>query len=140
MILYPEHRATHPDAPACCGFYWHSNRLARKGTDWIFNEGLTQFQSVCRNGVIVWRDCREILFKFKKQIDQDYRNMLWHFGRGGYCERCTYWDDVYQQYMAHTQSHLSDLQGSSPIKSDDISDAELLAAAEAAMDGATQAS
>lgn len=35
--------------------------------------------------------------------------MLWHFSQGGACERCQYWDNVYQAHQAkvHLEKELN---------------------------------
>lgn len=71
------------------------------------------------NNTITWQQCREILFKFKQEIDQKYRNMLWHFSQGGDCPRCTLWDDLYRKDRAHVNT--------SP--QEEVTDEELLEAA-----------
>lgn len=118
-----KHRAEHPEVGDFCGFYWHSTRLARKGTDYIYNEAKPGFQGRATDNKITWDDCKELLFNFKKTMDQHYRNMLWHFRRGGECQKCTYWDDVYLQHLAKVQQDQTD-------DSLDISDAEMLSAVE----------
>lgn len=109
--------AEHKPDMGYCGFYWHSTRLARKGTDFIFTEGKQEFQKRAKDNKVEWGDVREILFLYKKTFDQLYRNMLYHF-RNTDCKRCDYWDDVYLQHLAHVQS--SDLQNK------EITDAEML--------------
>lgn len=117
--LYPAHEAKHESGMGFCGYYWHSRRLAKRGTDWIFDEGKKMFQSKCTENKIEWNDCREILFTLKKYIDQCNRNMLWHF-REGQCEKCDYWDKMYREHMANVDSS---------NKSQEVSDKELLEAA-----------
>ncbi len=34
--VFSQHRASNPEAPGWCGFYWHSTRIARDGTNSIF--------------------------------------------------------------------------------------------------------
>lgn len=114
-----KHRAENPGVTDFCGFYWHSTRLARKGTDWIYNEGQRQFQTVSKNNVIGWGDCKEILFKFKKDMDQHYRNMFWHFTHCKDCGKCEYWDNVYLQHLARVNT-----------PTDLVTDAEMLSAVE----------
>ncbi|AGL09953.1 hypothetical protein [Bat bocavirus XM30] len=117
--VFSEHRAKTGAGIGYCGFYYHSTRLARAGTDWIFNKGKPLFQSKCTNNVCEWSDVREILFDFKKWIDQSYRNMMWHFKHGQPCARCAYWDDVYGQHLANVK----------PVPIQDISDEDMLEAA-----------
>lgn len=106
-----------------CGFYWHSTRLARKGTDLIFNLCKQEFQKRMNDNKVEWGDVREILFMLKKEMDQGYRNMLWHF-RYTQCEKCTYWDDVYSKHLANVKSECPQ----------ELTDQEMLEAA-SAMDG-----
>lgn len=110
-----------------CGFYWHSNRIAKKGTDYVLNTAKEHFQSLAENNVVDWKGVREILFDCKKTLDQWYRNMLWHFAKGGPCSRCVFWDDVYQKFLARVDSTLQE----------EVSDADLLSAA-MEMDGTTK--
>nr|UMB41520.1 NP1 [Bocaparvovirus carnivoran2] len=130
MEVFNQHRAKTKTDISMCGFYWHSTRLARSGTDWIFNSGKPLFQSKCSNNLVSWDVVREILFEFKKTIDQKYRNMLWHFGRGGYCNKCEYWDNVYLEHLANVDS-------SNDVVMQEISDAEMLEAA-MEIDGASE--
>lgn len=83
-----------------CGFHWHSWRLAKKGTDKVFDEMKAEFQSRCKEGKVEWVDVREMLFRFKKAMDKDYRSMMWHF-RFTKCEKCDFWDDVYKRHIAN---------------------------------------
>nr|AOX47656.1 NS1 [Rhinolophus sinicus bocaparvovirus] len=103
LDVFMRYRSEHPDAPALCGFYWHSTRLTRAGTDMIFNKLQGDFQAQATGGMINWDQCKELLFSIKKDLDQRYRNMLWHFSQGGACERCQYWDNVYQAHQAKVQ-------------------------------------
>lgn len=59
-----------------------------------------EFQKVAKDNKVGWMDCREILFEFKKTLDQWYRNMFWHLRFSHDCEKCNYWDTVYAQHMA----------------------------------------
>lgn len=129
-----EHRSKHPEAPALCGFYWHSTRMTRVGTDLIYNQLQSDFQSLAEGGKVDWTNCKEMLFKLKKEIDQKYRNMMWHFSQGGACERCKYWDDMYRAYQAQVET---DSQAPSVVPSTEISDVEMLSAVESMeVDGA----
>nr|WRQ19898.1 MAG: NP1 protein [Bocaparvovirus sp.] len=114
-------KAANNEQRSFCGFYWHSWRLAKKGTDRVFDEMKKEFQSRCKDGKVEWADVREMLFKFKKCTDKDYRSMLWHF-RFTSCEKCDFWDDVYKKHMANV--HYDTPQ--------ELTDAELLAAVEEA--------
>lgn len=118
--VFSQHRANHPDAPGWCGFYWHSTRLARDGTNCIFNEMKQEFQELQINGKITWDNVRELLFSQKKKLDQKYRNMLYHFRHNADCPRCDYWDDVYRKHLAHVSSQ----------ESEEVTDEEMLSAVE----------
>lgn len=102
--VFSQHKAISGTDVQTCGFYWHSTRLARAGTDYIFNKGKQDFQSRCKNNKADWPDVREILFNFKKYIDQNYRNIMWHFSKGQPCNRCLYWDNVYSEHLAKVTS------------------------------------
>nr|AJC01336.1 non-structural protein [Human bocavirus] len=119
--VFSQHKASHPDAPGWCGFYWHSTRIARNGTNAIFNEMKQQFQQLQLDNKIGWDNARELLFSQKKSLDQQYRNMFWHFRNASDCERCNYWDNVYRMHLAHV---------SSQTESEEITDEEMLSAAE----------
>nr|AWB14578.1 NP1 [Murine-associated porcine bocavirus] len=93
-------KAKHNTEMSFCGFHWHSWRLAKKGTDKVFDEMKAEFQSRCKEGKVEWVDVREMLFRFKKAMDKDYRSMMWHF-RFTECEKCDFWDDVYKKQMAN---------------------------------------
>lgn len=97
---FVKYKAKHNVDKSFCGFYWHSWRLAKKGTDRIFDEMKAEYQSRCTDGKIEWVDAREMLFKFKKAVDKDYRSMLWHF-RFTDCEKCDFWDEMYKKHMAN---------------------------------------
>nr|ASW21301.1 NP1 [Human bocavirus] len=118
--VFSQHRANHPDAPGWCGFYWHSTRLARDGTNCIFNEMKQEFQELQINGKITWDNVRELLFSQKKKLDQKYRNMLYHFRHSTDCPRCDYWDNVYRRHLAHVSSQ----------ESEEVTDEEMLSAVE----------
>nr|QWQ59405.1 NP1 [Bocaparvovirus sp.] len=93
-------KAKHNTEMSFCGFHWHSWRLAKKGTDKVFDEMKAEFQSRCKEGKVEWVDVREMLFRFKKSMDKDYRSMMWHF-KFTECEKCDFWDDVYKKHMAN---------------------------------------
>lgn len=105
-----------------CGFYYHSTRLARVGTDWIFNEGKPIFQSHAINNLITWDVAREMLFSFKKFIDQKYRNIMYHGMRSENCDKCNYWDNVYLEHLANVESACN-------TSIQDVTDEEMLEAA-----------
>ncbi|QDS02906.1 NP1 [Bocaparvovirus primate3] len=117
--VFSRHRAANPDAPGWCGFYWHSTRIARDGTNEIFNRCKQQFQELQVDNKLDWDGVKEILFANKKIMDQKYRNMFWHFRNMPDCNRCDYWDDVYRMHLAKVSSQVPD-----------VSDEEMLAAAE----------
>nr|AKP16715.1 NP1 [Human bocavirus] len=119
--VFSQHRASNPEAPGWCGFYWHSTRIARDGTNSIFNEMKQQFQQLQIDNKIGWDNTRELLFNQKKTLDQKYRNIFWHFRNNSDCERCNYWDDVYRRHLANV---------SSQTEADEITDEEMLSAAE----------
>lgn len=116
--IFPAHAAKTGCSKAFCGYYWHSRRLAKKGTDWIYDEGKKMFQSKAKNNKVEWGEVREMLFSLKKMIDQSYRNMLWHFGKSE-CEKCNYWDEVYLKAIANVTND----------SSQEIDDEEMLQAA-----------
>lgn len=91
----------------------------------IFDDMKKEFQSRCTENKIDWGGVREMLFKFKKTMDQQYRNMLWHFLNTD-CEKCTYWDEVYRKHVANVEQ--------SP---QEISDEDMLQAA-MEVDGASE--
>lgn len=124
--VFAQHKSLVGDTPGYCGFYWHSTRIAKKGTDYIFDVAQKQFQSAQSHNQIDWKACRNILFDFKKTIDQQYRNMFWHFRNGGECEKCVYWDDVYRMHLANVDS--------ASVSQPEITDEEMLEAA-MAVDG-----
>lgn len=127
--IFSAHEAKHQTGKGFCGYYLHSRRLAKFGTDYIYDQGKKDFQSKCSENKINWEQCKEIMFSFKKTLDQKYRNMLWHMRERG-CEKCEYWDNVYKKHTAHVECS-SDSQ--------DITDEEMLSVC-ADMDGADQAS
>nr|AJE63438.1 NP1 [Human bocavirus]AJE63442.1 NP1 [Human bocavirus] len=118
--VFSQHRANHSNAPGWCGFYWHSTRLARNGTNSIFNEMKQKFQELQIDGKINWDTTRELLFTQKKTLDQSYRNMLYHFRHSPDCSRCEYWDDVYRKHLANVSSQ----------ESEEVTDEEMLSAVE----------
>lgn len=115
--VFTEHRSLTNTDIQFCGFYWHSTRIASKGTNDIFNTLKQSFQSRAINGKITWDGVREILFEQKKTLDQYYRNMMYHFRLGEKCERCCYWDDVYKKHLANIPT---------TSVSTEISDSEML--------------
>nr|AXF54186.1 NP1 [Porcine bocavirus] len=118
--VFSQHMAKFKPDKSYCGFYWHSCRLARKGTDYIFTEGMRDFQKRCKDNKCEWKDVREILFGLKKVLDQGYRNMMYHF-RHTQCEKCNYWDEVYKMHLANVSPSETEPQ--------ELTDEEMLAAA-----------
>lgn len=68
-----------------------------------------------------WGSCKEIMFDFKKGMDQCYRNIMWHFTHTPDCPKCKYWDNVYLQHLAKADD---------PSNSTEVTDAEMLSLAE----------
>nr|QPO14346.1 nonstructural protein [Bovine parvovirus 1]QPO14350.1 nonstructural protein [Bovine parvovirus 1] len=126
--VFSAHRALSKTDLQFCGFYWHSTRLASKGTNEIFNELKQSFQSKAIDGKLNWEGVRELLFEQKKCLDTWYRNMMYHFALGGDCEKCDYWDDVYKKHLANVDTY---------SVAEEITDSEMLEAAEA-VDAANQ--
>lgn len=102
--MFSEHRARSGCTESFCGFYWHSTRIANKGTNDIFNTMKQSFQSRAIDGKVDWEGTREILFEQKKTLDRYYRNMMYHFALGGQCDKCIYWDDVYKKHLANVDT------------------------------------
>ncbi|ATV81492.1 NP1 [Rhinolophus pusillus bocaparvovirus 2] len=127
--FFMRRRSETPDAPSFCGFYWHSTRLTRAGTDFIFNMCQEKFQARAVGGKINWDDCKEILFDLKRCMDEKYRKMMWHYSQGGICSSCLYWDE---QYRNRDQ----------PAPVPEVTDVEMLEAAQEVeameVDGANQ--
>nr|QBA84373.1 MAG: NP1 [Porcine bocavirus 3] len=97
--VFMEHKKREGLDMDLCGFYYHSTRIAGKGTRWIFDVGKKEFQSVARQNCITWDQCRELLFTYKRCLDNMYRSMMYHF-RFTECHKCHYWDDFYRQHLA----------------------------------------
>ncbi|ALT04903.1 NP1 [Bocaparvovirus lagomorph1] len=131
-VFCATHRADSPDAPAVCGFFWHSNRIAGKGTDWIFTRGKQLFQERAKNNVIDWDMARDLLFSFKRECDQWYRNMLYHFRLGEPCDKCNYWDGAYRKYCARVNADY-EKEINATSASQELTDEEAAAALDAAM-------
>lgn len=112
-------RDENPDGPSFCGFYWHSSRLTRAGTDYIFGDCQQKFQACAKDGLINWNNAREILFMYKRTMDEKYRKMMWHFSQGDECNNCKFWDEMYKN---------KDKPRLTPIP--EISDVEMLDAAD----------
>lgn len=105
--IFSKHNATHNPGLAYCGFHWHSTRLARAGTDMIFNHCKQKFQEFQKDNKIGWEETKEILFQMKKEMDQKYRNMMWHFSKTN-CEKCKYWDRVFTEHTANVSISTQD--------------------------------
>lgn len=69
---------------------------------------------------------REILFSYKKAMDQRYRNIMYHLALGGNCDRCKYWDEVYKAHQAQVELDKVPPSGSST----EVKDEEMLELAE----------
>ncbi|UZV41799.1 MAG: NP1 [Feline bocaparvovirus 4] len=127
LDVFVRHKAkSSDDCPNFCGFYWHSTRLARFGTDYIFNIAKPQFQSYATNNLISWDQCRDILFEFKKNVDFKYRSMMYHFALGEQCNKCNYWDQVYTAHLAHVSIPTIQEDDEEPFE---VTDNEMLAVA-----------
>nr|AYW35041.1 NP1 [Rodent bocavirus] len=129
FTIYAEYNAKHNTGKSYCGYYYHSTRIAKRGTDLVFNEAKQKFQAMQTDNKVEWGDVREILFWFKKTIDQQYRNMMWHF-LNTECEKCQFWDDVYRKHIAQVNN-----EPAVPIQ--ELTDEEMLQAA-IEMDGASE--
>lgn len=55
--------------------------------------------------------------------------MMWHYRMGFPCDRCSYWDDIYQQHLAKVSPDLE------PVP--EVTDEEMLEIAEP-MDGTNE--
>nr|QBA84453.1 MAG: NP1 [Porcine bocavirus 3] len=97
--VFAEHRKREGINLDFCGFYYHSTRIAGKGTRYIFDMAKKDFQSVARNNCVTWDQHRELLFTYKRCLDNMYRSMMYHF-RFTECHKCDYWDDFYRQHLA----------------------------------------
>lgn len=51
---------------------------------------------MAREGRINWDDARELLFLYKRCMDEKYRKMMWHFSQGDPCISCRFWDEKYK--------------------------------------------
>ena len=122
--VFAEHKKREGIDIDFCGFYYHSTRIAGKGTRYIFDLAKKDFQSVSKNNCITWDQHRELLFSYKRCLDNMYRSMMYHF-RFTECHKCGYWDDMYRQHLANV----------TPIESvppsvGELSDVEMLEAVE----------
>lgn len=79
------------------------------------------FQAKCTNNLVNWETVREMLFSLKRNLDQKYRNIMWHGMRGGHCDKCQYWDNVYMEHLANVNNDDVIMQ--------EISDEDIIAAA-----------
>lgn len=81
----------------------------------IFDVMKKEFQSRCTENKLDWAGVREMLFHFKKTMDQQYRNMLWHF-RNTKCEKCDYWDNVYCKHVANVEQSPQEISDEDMLK------------------------
>lgn len=123
--VFAEHRKREGLDLDFCGFYYHSTRIAGKGTQFIFDVAKKDFQSVARNNCITWDQHRELLFSYKRCLDHMYRSMMWHF-RFTECHKCAYWDDFYRQHLAG----VTPPETVAPSSVGELSDVEMLEAVE----------
>nr|AKH60195.1 NP1 [Porcine bocavirus] len=123
--VFMEHKKREGLDMDLCGFYYHSTRIAGKGTRWIFDVGKKEFQSVARQNCITWDQCRELLFTYKRCLDTMYRSMMYHF-RFTECQKCLYWDDFYRQHLAG----VTPPETVAPSSIGELSDVEMLEAGE----------
>ncbi|AEX30512.1 NP1 gene product [Porcine bocavirus 5/JS677] len=123
--VFMEHKKREGLDMDLCGFYYHSTRIAGKGTRWIFDVGKKEFQSVARQNCITWDQCRELLFTYKRCLDTMYRSMMYHF-RFTECHKCDYWDDFYRQHLAG----VTPPETVAPSSVGELSDVEMLEAVE----------
>nr|QBA84421.1 MAG: NP1 [Porcine bocavirus 3] len=122
--VFAEHRKREGIQFDFCGFYYHSTRIASKGTRYIFDMAKKDFQSVAKQNCVTWDQHRELLFTFKRCLDNMYRSMMYHF-RFTDCQKCPYWDDVYRQHLANVTP--IETVPPSPLE---LSDVEMLEAVE----------
>jgi len=73
----------------------------------IFNGCKQKFQEFQNDGQINWENTKEILFFLKKEMDQKYRNMMWHF-KNTQCNKCEYWDNVFTRFTANISESSQD--------------------------------
>nr|AHK26967.1 NP1 [Porcine bocavirus 3] len=123
--VFAEHRKREGIDLDFCGFYYHSTRIAGKGTRYIFDMAKKDFQSVARNNCITWDQHRELLFTYKRCLDNMYRSMMYHF-RFTECHKCDYWDNMYRQHLAG----VSPIETVAPSSVGELSDVEMLEAVE----------
>lgn len=122
--VFAEHRKREGIQFDFCGFYYHSTRIASKGTRYIFDMAKKDFQSVAKQNCVTWDQHRELLFTFKRCLDNMYRSMMYHF-RFTDCQKCGYWDDFYRQHLANVTPIET-----VPPSSIEVSDVEMLEAVE----------
>nr|QBA84394.1 MAG: NP1 [Porcine bocavirus 3] len=122
--VFAEHRKREGIEFDFCGFYYHSTRIAGKGTRYIFDMAKKDFQSVAKQNCVTWDQHRELLFTFKRCLDNMYRSMMYHF-RFTECQKCGYWDDFYRQHLANVTPIET-----VPPSSIEVSDVEMLEAVE----------
>nr|AHK26991.1 NP1 [Porcine bocavirus 3] len=122
--VFVEHRKREGLDLDLCGFYYHSTRIAGKGTRYIFDVAKRDFQAVARGNCITWDQHRELLFTYKRCLDTMYRSMMYHF-RFTECQKCLYWDDFYRQHLAGVTP-----PETVPPSSVELTDVEMLEAVE----------
>nr|QBY97662.1 NP1 [Porcine bocavirus] len=124
-VVFSEHKKREGIGFDYCGFYYHSTRIAGKGTRYIFDVAKRDFQAVARGNCITWDQHRELLFTYKRCLDTMYRSMMYHF-RFTECQKCLYWDDFYRQHLAGVTP-----PETVPPSSVELTDVEMLEAVEA---------
>nr|QTZ97563.1 NP1 [Porcine bocavirus] len=122
--VFAEHRKREGIQFDFCGFYYHSTRIASKGTRYIFDMAKKDFHSVAEPNCVTCNQHRELLFTFKRCLDNMYRSMMYHF-RFTECQKCGYWDDFYRQHLANVTPIET-----VPPSSIEVSDVEMLEAVE----------
>nr|AHY96039.1 NP1 protein [Porcine bocavirus 3] len=123
-VVFSEHKKREGISFDFCGFYYHSTRIAAKGTRYIFDVAKRDFQAVARGNCITWDQHRELLFTYKRCLDTMYRSMMYHF-RFTECQKCLYWDDFYRQHLAGVTP-----PETVPPSSVELTDVEMLEAVE----------
>nr|AGS15058.1 NP1 [Porcine bocavirus] len=98
-LVFAAHREREGIDLHFCGFYHHSTRIAGKGTRYIFDRAKKDFQSVARKNCTTWDQRRELLFTYKRCVDNMYRFMMHHCSFKDRQKR-DYWDDMYRQQLA----------------------------------------
>lgn len=128
LDLYLEHRAENPDVPSFCGTFYHTNRLVRTGTNLIFNKYYELFKGRCNDrNQMDWEGVKDLLFTFKHDMHEKYRNMMFHFAKER-CEGCLYWDGFMRHYIT-VRNEVEKMEVDNPNY---VPDCEMLQIAEAA--------